>query len=319
MGYRSKVLIIGDEEVGAEKVKAVLATRGFRVVAVEETCDTAFLKIQEFQPDLVIIGTILKGRLDGFATAKEIRQRYHMPILFLAPQSEQLFLRHKKRLYPAGYILDANDIEWLLASVTKALRNKKKMESEKWRIGKLIERILKRNENDDIDNVTNHLATAQNRTNSISGNTFSGPGVSVDQPESVSSIIKDRKQENGKADISLADIVQLNAKALIKPYICNLKNSELNPKQKAILEGLEKNIEEVVSPFLYRLSDRYFNLTTAELRVARLIKSGQTTKEIASQLNLSVSTINTHRDRIRKKLGIKGKKQNLRRFLEQLE
>lgn len=46
-----------------------------------------------------------------------------------------------------------------------------------------------------------------------------------------------------------------------------------------------------------KLSDR-------ELQIFRLIAEGQPTKEIADQLHLSVKTVETHRERIKEKLGI---------------
>ncbi|MBW2739323.1 MAG: helix-turn-helix transcriptional regulator [Deltaproteobacteria bacterium] len=53
-------------------------------------------------------------------------------------------------------------------------------------------------------------------------------------------------------------------------------------------------------------------LTPAEIQVIDFIKHGKTTKEIAQFLNLAISTIDFHRSNIRKKLGIKNKKINLR-------
>jgi DNA-binding CsgD family transcriptional regulator len=56
-------------------------------------------------------------------------------------------------------------------------------------------------------------------------------------------------------------------------------------------------------------------LSPAEMRVADLIRNGRTTKEIANLLNTSVNTILFHRFNLRRKLGIKGEKANLRTYL----
>ena len=56
-------------------------------------------------------------------------------------------------------------------------------------------------------------------------------------------------------------------------------------------------------------------LTTAESRVASLIKKGLTTDKIAEQLFISVDTVKTHRKNIRKKLNITNSQSDLRDFL----
>ena len=87
----------------------------------------------------------------------------------------------------------------------------------------------------------------------------------------------------------------------------------------AFIDIIESNLDEITSPFVHGLTGSYLRLTPTEIQVANLVKQGKTTKEIAELLNLSKGTIDTHRDNIRKKIGIKNKKINLRTQLISFE
>ena len=98
-------------------------------------------------------------------------------------------------------------------------------------------------------------------------------------------------------------------------HIENMKKANLTPIQKKNISLLEANLKKLTSPFLRNISSFSLRLTPMEIKVAHLVKEGKTSKEIATDLNLSTDTINIHRKNIRKKCGIKGKKQNLRSML----
>ena len=94
-----------------------------------------------------------------------------------------------------------------------------------------------------------------------------------------------------------------------------LKESNVSEKQKIYINVIELHLKEIISPFTRRLASKYVNLTPAEIQIATLIKQGKTTKDIADLLNLSLRTINFHRENIRDKLGLKNEKVNLRSHL----
>jgi PAS domain S-box-containing protein len=113
----------------------------------------------------------------------------------------------------------------------------------------------------------------------------------------------------------LEEEVLLNVKHLISPYVEKLKRMAEGRKQKTHLEVLESNLRNITSSFSRDLDVKYRNLTPAELRVAGLIREGRTTKEIAELLNLSDRTIESHRRNLRKKMGLKYNRMNLRTTL----
>ena len=119
-------------------------------------------------------------------------------------------------------------------------------------------------------------------------------------------------ESRDKDKAQLEDTVLFNIKGLVLPYLEKLMKTSLDERQIALTDILESNLSAAVSPFLHRLSSKYLGLTPMEIRVANLIKQGNTTKEIADLFGLSLRTIESHRESIREKIGIKNKKANLR-------
>ena len=124
-------------------------------------------------------------------------------------------------------------------------------------------------------------------------------------------LLKRRDEEKTQYDMELKGKIE----KMIQPYLDKLKESKLSDEQKNILTLIEQNLRAVGSPFLYSPLLLFSNLTAKEIQVANLIKQGLTSKEIASLLEISPRTVETHRYQIRKKLGFQDKKRNLRKSL----
>ena len=98
-----------------------------------------------------------------------------------------------------------------------------------------------------------------------------------------------------------------------------LKKTRLNKTQRSYVELLESNTRKLTEPFARRISNPMYKLSPQEAKIACLIRDGLTNKEMAKMLNLSKSTILTHRHHLRVKLGLKNKKQNLQTYLNSME
>jgi len=122
---------------------------------------------------------------------------------------------------------------------------------------------------------------------------------------------KDRRQ--------LEENVLANVRKLVMPYLEELSIRKLDQRSQNLLEIVHQRLEEIVSPFLNRLTTMNRLLTPREVDVAALVREGKTSKEIAGLLNISVSAIDFHRKKIRKKLQMTNEKSNLRSYLLSLQ
>lgn len=125
-----------------------------------------------------------------------------------------------------------------------------------------------------------------------------------------------KQRELDKVDLEKR--VLSNIKELVFPYIEKLKRSSLRQREKTFINIVSEHLNDIISPFMQRLSNVNVLLTPQETQVAMLVKDGKTSQEISDILNISEATVGFHRKNVRKKLGIGNKTGNLRSFLMSL-
>jgi len=124
-----------------------------------------------------------------------------------------------------------------------------------------------------------------------------------------------RHREEDKKE--LEDRFVLNIKKLVMPFTEKMKRTHLDEQQLAYLSIIETHLNDITSSLTKKMHQ--FNFTPREVEVASLLNEGKTTKEIARIIGIATSSINTHRNQIRKKLGISKKKVNLRSHLQSFD
>ncbi len=124
-------------------------------------------------------------------------------------------------------------------------------------------------------------------------------------------LLKNREEDQAHME----DIIVANVKDLVLPFIEKLGRSQLDEKQATYVQIIQANIANIVSPFLRQIPMKFFDLTPTEIQIADLVRKDKTTKEIAQILNASAKTIEAHRNRLRKKLGLTHQPIQLRDYL----
>ncbi len=91
------------------------------------------------------------------------------------------------------------------------------------------------------------------------------------------------------------------------------------PDMRTYIAMLEKDLDEIASPFIDKLRAAFSKLSPRELEICYMIKNGMRSKEIADFLNISPATVNKHREIIRRKFELVGSDDNLASFLQAVE
>ena len=104
----------------------------------------------------------------------------------------------------------------------------------------------------------------------------------------------------------------------IVPYLEKMKRHVTDEKSRSYLSLLESGLKDITAEFPNRLSTTFSSLTPTEIEVAKLVVQGRSSKEIATVMSIATSTIDFHRNNIRKKVGIQSSGVNLRSYLSSL-
>lgn len=119
--------------------------------------------------------------------------------------------------------------------------------------------------------------------------------------------------EEEKREIERA--ILANVEKILLPILHALA-VKVPKNQRAYVDLLRDNLEDMTSPFINALSQAYRSLTPTEIRICKMIRDGLRTKEIAEMRGVAPATINRHREHIRRKLGIHNSGTNLTTHLQ---
>jgi two-component system, cell cycle sensor histidine kinase and response regulator CckA len=132
----AKVLVVEDEIIVAKDIQDRLRRLGYIVPAVVSTGEEAIKKASETQPDLVLMDIVLKGEMDGIEAAREIRDCFNIPVIYLTAHADESTLSRTKTTEPYGYIIKPFEEIELRTTIEMALykheMEKRLKENQQW-------------------------------------------------------------------------------------------------------------------------------------------------------------------------------------------
>ncbi|WP_324171044.1 response regulator transcription factor [Sulfurimonas sp.] len=144
----NSIIIVEDDEITALNLNLSLQKHGYDVVAVCDNAIDAKVKIEELEPDIIIIDISLDESNDGIELGNTVRQEYNIPFIYLTSYSDDDMISQAKQTEPYGYIVKPFDPSSLHATLQMAIfkyevENKRKVNIEESNVNDFdIEKLL---------------------------------------------------------------------------------------------------------------------------------------------------------------------------------
>jgi len=98
-------MIVEDEGIVSIDIRNLLNNMGYIVSALAFSGEEALKIISNTETDIVLMDIGLNGKLDGIETARLIKQKQNIPIIFLTGFADEKTLKRADKLKPAAYII----------------------------------------------------------------------------------------------------------------------------------------------------------------------------------------------------------------------
>lgn len=118
---KARVLIVEDALIVAMHLQRTLEREGYEVLGVEGTGESALALIETDRPDIVLMDIMLKGELDGIETARLIRSRYYIPVVYLTALTDYNTIQRAKVTEPFGFLTKPIEDRELFTVIEMAL------------------------------------------------------------------------------------------------------------------------------------------------------------------------------------------------------
>jgi two-component system cell cycle sensor histidine kinase/response regulator CckA len=115
------VLVVEDERVVAKDLQQTLVQLGYRVPVTVASAEDALRAAARECPDLVLMDIRIRGDLDGIETAKILKRRFDVPVVYLTAYADSETVARAKATEPHGYLLKPVKLEELRSTVEVAL------------------------------------------------------------------------------------------------------------------------------------------------------------------------------------------------------
>ena len=120
---KPKIFIVEDESIVAFDIECCLKKNGYDVVGSATSHVEIMEKVSMTKPDLVLMDIRIHGDIDGIECAKQLRNIFETPVVFLTAHSDNNTIERATKTRAFGYVLKPFNEKSLVTNIEMALSN----------------------------------------------------------------------------------------------------------------------------------------------------------------------------------------------------
>ena len=121
MVEKARIMVVEDEAVISMEIQDRLTKMGHSICGTAASGEEAVSIATAKRPDLILMDVHLRGEVDGVQTAKQIRDRIEIPIIYLTAFADDRTVERAKQTEPFGYLIKPFSEKELYAAIETAL------------------------------------------------------------------------------------------------------------------------------------------------------------------------------------------------------
>ena len=118
---KEKIFVAESETAIALDIVSKLEGLGYLVVGQSDRSETTIQKVEELNPDLVLLDIHIKGQMNGIAAAKYIHSNFDIPVILISAHADTITLQTAMPAQVYGFIIKPFETRELKSNITMAL------------------------------------------------------------------------------------------------------------------------------------------------------------------------------------------------------
>ncbi len=123
MNSKIRVLIAEDEFITLDMLKDYLEESGYELSGDAINAKEAIEILEKKETDIVLLDIHIKGEKDGIWLAEQIKEKYHLPYIFVSAYSDTSTIKRATNTNPYGYLVKPIKQADIFSAIEVALKN----------------------------------------------------------------------------------------------------------------------------------------------------------------------------------------------------